>query len=328
MKRARTNPSELMTALEPRQLMAADLVVSAITMNQQFLATNEGTVATFTIKNQGDVAAPAGVSMRAFFSRDGVYGNDDDRILPTFKTTVDLKPGQTTTINMESRATAQQPGDFRVGGFIDSRNIVGEGNEKNNVRMTSPNMVRYYNDLEDHMVTGTKKSDKISIWKANGRALVDVNGTLYGIQGVWLYKPVTIEALAGNDKVVADVNYPYKLIVNGGVGNDTITGGASNDTLSGGNHKDRIAGGGGNDVISGGLHDDVLFGDGGNDSMSGGAGNDQLTGGIGTNVMSGGDGDDTFFSAGNSSSDTIGGGDGNDTASADDIDIVDRIETR
>lgn len=324
----RSQTSEMMSHLESRVLMAADLVVSQIAVLPQFLATNEGTKATFTITNQGNTTAPAGVSMRAIFSTDTVYGNADDRLLPTFKTAVALAPGKSTTISMESRATAQRPGNFRVGAFIDSRNIVGESNEKNNVRF-SANAVRYYNDLEDHLITGTKKNDKISIWKANGRALVDVNGTLYGIQGIWLYKPVTVNALQGNDRVVAAVDYPYKLIVNGSVGNDTIIGGAGNDTLNGGNHRDRISGGPGNDVMYGGLHDDIMFGDAGNDSMSGGAGNDQLSGNAGFNLMSGGDGDDTFHTAGNTVSDTISGGAGNDTASdSDAIDVVDRVETR
>ncbi|MBC8105361.1 MAG: hypothetical protein H7Z14_02130 [Anaerolineae bacterium] len=324
----RSNQSEMMSALESRTMMSADLVVSAIAVQPQFLATNEGTKATFTLTNQGTSTAPAGVSMRAVFSTDAIWGNEDDRLLPTFKTTVALAPGKSTTISMESRATAQKAGNFRVGAFIDSRNIVGESNEKNNIRFSAANAVRYYNDLEDHLITGTKKNDKISIWKANGRALVDVNGTLYGRQGIWLYQPITVNALQGNDRIVAAVDYPYKLIVNGSVGNDTIIGGAGNDTLNGGNHRDRISGGPGNDVMYGGLHNDVMFGDAGNDSMSGGAGDDQLSGNAGFNLMSGNDGDDMFHTSGNSVSDTLSGGNGNDTADSDAIDVVDGVETR
>jgi Ca2+-binding RTX toxin-like protein len=65
-------------------------------------------------------------------------------------------------------------------------------------------------------------------------------------------------------------------IINGTVGNDTLTGTAA---------ADQIYGGDGNDVITAGAGNDRVYGQGGNDTFVGGAGNDTFFGGSGTDTV-------------------------------------------
>jgi Ca2+-binding RTX toxin-like protein len=90
-------------------------------------------------------------------------------------------------------------------------------------------------------------------------------------------------------------------VIDGGVGNDTLTGGSNADFMDGGDDNDRLFGRGGDDDLRGGL---------GSDFMSGGMGDDQLIGDDGSDKMFGGDGDDTLN--GGRDKDTIRGGDGDD----------------
>lgn len=63
-------------------------------------------------------------------------------------------------------------------------------------------------------------------------------------------------------------------IINGLIGDDTITGGDKDDTINGGIGADTLYGLLGNDTLNGGLGNDILTGGKGNDRLEGGFGND------------------------------------------------------
>jgi Ca2+-binding RTX toxin-like protein len=106
---------------------------------------------------------------------------------------------------------------------------------------------------------------------------------------------LTVNALGGDDTLVAAAGVTINLFVDGGDGNDSIVGGGGNDTILGGN---------GNDTLLGGA---------GNDSIVSGAGDDSIVGGAGSDTMLGGDGNDTFVWNNGDGSDTIDGEAGVDT---------------
>lgn len=112
---------------------------------------------------------------------------------------------------------------------------------------------------------------------------------------------VYVDALGGNDRLLASAGFSPRLFLDGGAGDDQIVGGAGADSLRGGPGNDSIDGGDGNDLISGSAGHDWLFGGGGLDSLYGGSGNDRLDGG---------EGDDQLF--GDAGDDQLLGGNGND----------------
>lgn len=94
-----------------------------------------------------------------------------------------------------------------------------------------------------------------------------------------------------------------RMIVEGGLGDDTITAGPGADNLDGGAGRDTINGEDGNDFISGGLDDDTinggrgtdrLFGNVGGDVINGGGDNDEIDGGVGDDTIDGGQGADVI----------------------------------
>ncbi|MGS4984906.1 Hemolysin-type calcium-binding repeat-containing protein [Pseudosulfitobacter pseudonitzschiae] len=106
---------------------------------------------------------------------------------------------------------------------------------------------------------------------------------------------------AGDDAYTAFDGGIVLGVIDGGLGNDTLTGGSNADFMDGGDDNDRLFGRGGDDDLRGGL---------GSDFMSGGMGDDQIIGDDGSDKMFGGSGDDTLN--GGRDKDTIHGGDGND----------------
>lgn len=82
------------------------------------------------------------------------------------------------------------------------------------------------------------------------------------------------------------------VMLDGGLGNDTIYGGAGADSLFGGHGDDSIVGGGGNDRFFGGTENDVLRGGSGADRLAGEEGSDTVNGGSNADILYGGLGDD------------------------------------
>ncbi|MEX2186176.1 MAG: dockerin type I domain-containing protein [Pirellulales bacterium] len=79
-------------------------------------------------------------------------------------------------------------------------------------------------------------------------------------------QPITVNAAAGNDTIVAGSGAAR---ISGGDGDDNITGSEKGDTIDAGRGNDTVAGLGGGDTIQGGW---------GNDNLSGGTGNDTIIG--------------------------------------------------
>lgn len=100
------------------------------------------------------------------------------------------------------------------------------------------------------------------------------------------------------------------MLVDGGLGNDTIQGQGGDDELYGGGGSDILRGGAGNDVLDGnGKYGWINGGKGvGDDDLYGQAGDDTLFGGTGHDRLFGGDGDDTFY--GGAGDNLLDGGDG------------------
>lgn len=121
----------------------------------------------------------------------------------------------------------------------------------------------------------------------------------------------------------------------GGDGKDRISGGAAKDTLRGGTGRDRIDGGLSPDLIVGGAAldrirgeggADHIYGNGGPDFIYGNGGNDRIDGGAGADEIHGGGGNDTFLAL-DGEIDQIFGDDGTDSATADDDDVLNSVET-
>jgi uncharacterized secreted protein with C-terminal beta-propeller domain len=124
-----------------------------------------------------------------------------------------------------------------------------------------------------------------------------VNGVVVGKRPENAVARIIVNGGLGNDTIRIDVpgNTRITCTLTGGPGNDTITGGDGSDTLDGGAGQDSLNGGNGNDSIRGGPGNDSLVGGVGNDALAGNAGRDILRGGAGRNSLAGGAGFDTFY---------------------------------
>jgi Ca2+-binding RTX toxin-like protein len=144
--------------------------------------------------------------------------------------------------------------------------------------------------------TGDGAVDDVSVAGTNGAETIKVSGGASNINVASVAAAVKIttleandiariNALGGNDTVNAATAL-HAVILNGGVGDDTLRGGSGNDILQGGDDKD---------TLTGGLGGDQMLGEGGDDRMVWNSGD-------GTDLMEGGDGIDTAEVNGSSGS--------------------------
>ena len=105
----------------------------------------------------------------------------------------------------------------------------------------------------------------------------------------------------GNDTILVDPSFPYRVEFWGGQGDDTLQGGALIDDLRGGSGQDKLFGNDGNDE---------LYGDSNSDELHGGAGEDRLYGGDSNDLLYGDSENDHLY--GESGADTLEGGGGTD----------------
>jgi hypothetical protein len=170
-------------------------------------------------------------------------------------------------------------------------------------------------------IRGTARSDQIVVsWDEAAAEIVAYrNGQLLGRFAAGPIREVIVSALAGNDRVIVDPQFPLPIRVYGGPGDDALTGGAADDVLIGGPGNDRLDGRSGNDRLLGGPGNDRLFGDEGDDVLIGGRGNDRIVGGAGNDRGYGGPGSDTLLGGpgddllrGSAGNDVLFGGPGND----------------
>jgi hypothetical protein len=133
-------------------------------------------------------------------------------------------------------------------------------------------------------VAGTAGADLITITQSGATINVRLNGVTTSYAG---QSDVRVDALGGNDRVIASsaLTIPVALYggdgfdrLTGGPGHDLLDGGAGGDFLDGGQGNDRIYGLEGDDQIFGGLGDDMIYAGRGNDLVNGDAGNDYITG--------------------------------------------------
>lgn len=135
---------------------------------------------------------------------------------------------------------------------------------------------------------------------------------------------IVIAGLDGNDLIdlsSVDENTQREIILDGGVGDDTLRGSdghdvlrgqAGNDSLVGNGGNDELHGDGGNDTLEGGAGTDRLYGEDGDDSMNSGEGHDFQVGGRGKDVIEAGEGFLGDVIDGGSEADSITGSDGVD----------------
>lgn len=210
------------------------------------------------------------------------------------------------------------------------------------------------------LITGTEGDDSVKVYDysetstlANGRwsttrtnesfiHVQDESGTRsFNKSG---FNKISFVGLGGNDTFAASgdtstatsrfrFNTSLSIVVDAGLGNDTVTtgrypdtilGGDGDDVLNGFDHHDRLEGGDGNDSLLGGVNNDTLLGGSGHDVITDNHGHDRAEGGEGNDTISTGDHNDTIDGgAGDDSlnggieSDTIYGGAGNDVISDD-----------
>jgi Ca2+-binding RTX toxin-like protein len=158
-------------------------------------------------------------------------------------------------------------------------------------------------------VTGTKKSDRISVVLYETDVVVKVNkqSHTFALASITY---VNVLGLKGNDGIAIDPAISIPASILGGTGNDRMQGGSGSDYIDGGKGNDRIDGGDGDDQLFGGTGNDRLFGGIGADLLRGGSGNDWLIGWDGDDVLDGAGGNDHLY--GNDGNDRGWAGNGND----------------
>lgn len=146
---------------------------------------------------------------------------------------------------------------------------------------------------------GTSGADRLAISQtSNGDVRVrDQNsGRSYELTRAQAERGLTIEAGAGDDRVVVRDGVTSALTIRGGEGHDRLDGRASGGRLS-------IEGGAGDDVLLGGRGHDQLFGDDGADRIEAGAGDDFVHSGTGADRVDGGIGSDAIYADGDDRAD-------------------------
>jgi Ca2+-binding RTX toxin-like protein len=186
-------------------------------------------------------------------------------------------------------------GSDRITGFTGNDDIDGgDGNDAftwNNGDGTDTNDGDA--GADESIVNARNTTDDMTVQNiAGGRVRFDrVAPGPFGVD-MGTVERLTINSLAGDDKLVTSPGVTLPITVDAGSGNDDITtgdgadlvqGGEGGDTLNGGSGGDRIVGNPGNDVINAGAGDDTLVwnnGDG-TDDMNGDDGLDRIEDNLG-----------------------------------------------
>ena len=162
-------------------------------------------------------------------------------------------------------------------------------------------------EVDDVTISGRSTADTISV---TGDSEINVAGLAYDINishAVAGEDQLTINTGGGDDTVdvaefVAGSFAVNDLIVDGGLGNDTISGFGD---LRGAEGDDLLTGGDIGQIIRGGAGNDTILGGGGDDDLRGGDGEDLFVGGAGLDTIDGTGGFDTILIGGTSGNDVI-----------------------
>jgi Ca2+-binding RTX toxin-like protein len=152
---------------------------------------------------------------------------------------------------------------------------------------------------------GTGSDDVQVRQRDDGTLEVGVNGETYAVR-LAEGQELTVRTGGGNDVINVAPNVSVNLVVDGGVGDDTITTGAGDDRIDAGEGNDTVDAGEGRNDVFGNSGNDVIRGGNGANIFYGGDGDDEITGGTGSNYLEGGAGADTI--AGGGSTDMLSGG--------------------
>jgi Ca2+-binding RTX toxin-like protein len=186
-------------------------------------------------------------------------------------------------------------GSDRITGFTGGDDV--HGGDGNDVMIWNNGDGNDTNDgdagSDESIINGRNTTDDMTVQNlAGGRVRFDriAPGPFFVDMGT--VERLTINALAGDDKLVTNADVTLPITVDAGSGLDDITtgagadlvqGGEGVDTLNGGAGGDRIVGNPGNDVMNGNAGDDTLVwnnGDG-NDAMNGQDGLDRIEDNLG-----------------------------------------------
>lgn len=152
--------------------------------------------------------------------------------------------------------------------------------------------------------TGTGNDDVQVSQRDDGTLDVSVNDEKYSVR-LAEGQELTIRSGAGNDVINVASNVDVNIVVDGGVGDDTITTGAGDDRIDAGEGNDTVDAGEGRNDVFGNSGNDVIRGGNGANIFYGGDGDDELSGGTGSNYLEGGAGKDTITGGG---TDMLSGG--------------------
>ena len=300
-------------ALEPRQLLAADLMVGA------FSADGEDLLVDYSVGGEAATAMTVGV----YRSNDG-GATLDAQVASQAVTDTNLLALGSHQLTLTADFVDVQE-DYELYVVLDTDDDVAESDETNN-RLVFGGGVFQSADEVIH-VHGGAGDDDIDISQP-GQLKVKYNGTTleYTASDV---SEIHIRTHGGDDEAVAGSGVQKDIWAFGGAGADQLTGGGDDDYLAGGAGDDELDGRTGDDTLVGGDGDDDLAGDAGDDTLIGGAGNDTLEGNQHDDTLEGGAGDDTLLGGygidildggagndhleGNQNDDTLDGGAGNDT---------------
>ncbi len=167
-------------------------------------------------------------------------------------------------------------------------------------------------------VTGTDGDDNISVSLVIVNQAAQLRFTLNDLQDTAPPETITkivVNAGAGNDTIsilpsATSLQSSIPAVVDGGIGNDSITTTANNDQVDAGAGDDTVFCGTGDDKVFGGDGNDKILGDDGDDTLSGGANKDTILGGLGNDRLNGNGGNDRLF--GEAGADRLYGYEGND----------------
>jgi len=325
---SRPRPAVETEPLEPRRLLAADLVVSQVAVAPTLLGGGGRLIRPIVIvRNVGDTLVTQAWSVRYAVSTDDEWGNADDVTLGRVSR-AGLARGGAVTIDTPIRVPLLPNGTYHVVVLVDANNAVTEADETNNTAATTTAAITASDGTGELVINGTDAADDITLTIGGGAVqlatrsvgpggrILTGGGTRVGITGLGT---VRVNAGAGHDAVVMAMS--RAATVDAGAGNDRVIGGIGPELLIGGPGHDRIHGGNGNDRLVGGGGHDRLYGETGNDTVSGGAGRDLIFGGRGADWLIGGAGDDLLF-AFDDARDTVSGNAGNDLGQFDELDLV------
>ncbi len=213
------------------------------------------------------------------------------------------QPGLNETLagsDFNDTITGNDGNDFLVGNLGDDIYVfnIGDGADTISDHYDEINVLQLgAGIIESDLIITVEEDGSVTIgFQDNGTDSIHIEGDIR-IGGNQLQ---IIRFNDGSELNLSEIDPDEGILLEGTIGNDTLTGTERNDTLIGYAGNDSLVGGSGDDSLDGGDGNDTLRGESGSDLLYGGAGNDILYGYDGDDTLIGGSGDDiTNAGAGN-----------------------------